>query len=152
MEDDRFLFAIIDIMYFSSWKQGLTIIAFNKAKFNSKTIRELLSLGPTYIVMMFFQSKSLQLKFVIFWNLNIFMRLFTWHFFLFYSFYRCSWHTNDVWCLCYIWGICGYSNLLSFYLVHIKFDFCLLPLCVCFFDHSIFLKLRRPLVLIILWA
>ncbi|KMZ67162.1 1,3-beta-glucan synthase [Zostera marina] len=36
--------------------QGLTIIAFNKAKFNSKTIRELLSLGPTYIVMMFFES------------------------------------------------------------------------------------------------
>ncbi|OVA03159.1 Glycosyl transferase [Macleaya cordata] len=36
--------------------QGLTIIAFNKGNFNSKTIRELLSLGPTYVVMKFVES------------------------------------------------------------------------------------------------
>ncbi|KAK6144004.1 hypothetical protein DH2020_020824 [Rehmannia glutinosa] len=36
--------------------QGLTIIAFNYGRFNSKTIREVLSVGPTYFVMKFFQS------------------------------------------------------------------------------------------------
>ncbi|KAJ4834525.1 Callose synthase 9 [Turnera subulata] len=35
--------------------QGLTIIAFNNG-FDSKTLRELLSLGPTFVVMKFFQS------------------------------------------------------------------------------------------------
>ncbi|CAK9137155.1 unnamed protein product [Ilex paraguariensis] len=35
---------------------GLTIIAFNGGHFDSKTIREVLSLGPTYVVMKFFQS------------------------------------------------------------------------------------------------
>lgn len=35
--------------------QGLTIIAFNGG-FDSKTLRELLSLGPTYVVMKFIQS------------------------------------------------------------------------------------------------
>lgn len=36
--------------------QGLTILAFNDGHFNSKMIREVLSLGPTYVVMKFFQS------------------------------------------------------------------------------------------------
>ncbi|GAV74732.1 Glucan_synthase domain-containing protein/FKS1_dom1 domain-containing protein [Cephalotus follicularis] len=36
--------------------QGLTIIAFNGERFNSKTLRELLSLGPTYVGMKFFES------------------------------------------------------------------------------------------------
>ncbi|KAL3620450.1 Callose synthase 9 [Castilleja foliolosa] len=36
--------------------QGLTIIAFNGGRFNSKTIREVLSVGPTYFVMKFFES------------------------------------------------------------------------------------------------
>ncbi|KAL5539806.1 hypothetical protein UlMin_044300, partial [Ulmus minor] len=36
--------------------QGLTIIAFNKRKLNSKTLREVLSLGPTFVVMKFFES------------------------------------------------------------------------------------------------
>ncbi|KAJ0084891.1 hypothetical protein Patl1_29903 [Pistacia atlantica] len=35
--------------------QGLTIIAFN-GNLNSKTLRQLLSLGPTYVVMKFFES------------------------------------------------------------------------------------------------
>ncbi|XXG39232.1 hypothetical protein AAC387_Pa01g0246 [Persea americana] len=36
--------------------QGLTIIAFNKGQFNSKTLRGLLSLGPTYVIMKLFES------------------------------------------------------------------------------------------------
>ncbi|CAI9106685.1 OLC1v1005889C1 [Oldenlandia corymbosa var. corymbosa] len=36
--------------------QGLAVIAFNNGSFDSKTIRELLSLGPTYVVMKFIQS------------------------------------------------------------------------------------------------
>ncbi|XAR54566.1 1,3-beta-glucan synthase [Bertholletia excelsa] len=36
--------------------QGLTIFAFNKGRIDSKTIREVLSLGPTYVVMKFFES------------------------------------------------------------------------------------------------
>ncbi|XP_052184832.1 callose synthase 9 isoform X2 [Diospyros lotus] len=36
--------------------QGLTIIAFNNGHINSKTIREVLSLGPTFVVMKFFES------------------------------------------------------------------------------------------------
>ncbi|KAK9273813.1 hypothetical protein L1049_018624 [Liquidambar formosana] len=36
--------------------QGLTIIAFNDGRLNSKTIREVLSLGPTFVVMKFFES------------------------------------------------------------------------------------------------
>ncbi|KAG8637297.1 hypothetical protein MANES_15G103700v8 [Manihot esculenta] len=36
--------------------QGLTIFAFNGEKFNSKTLHEVLSLGPTFVVMKFFES------------------------------------------------------------------------------------------------
>ncbi|XP_058090544.1 callose synthase 9 isoform X3 [Magnolia sinica] len=36
--------------------QGLTIIAFNDGRLNSKTIREVLSLGPTFVIMKFFES------------------------------------------------------------------------------------------------
>ncbi|KAK4764816.1 hypothetical protein SAY86_025906 [Trapa natans] len=36
--------------------QGLVIIAFNNHKWNSKTIRELLSLGPTFVIMKFIES------------------------------------------------------------------------------------------------
>ncbi|KAI5600221.1 hypothetical protein BDE02_01G011500 [Populus trichocarpa] len=36
--------------------QGLTVIAFNDGKFNSKTLREILSLGPTFAVMKFIES------------------------------------------------------------------------------------------------
>ncbi|KAJ9153386.1 hypothetical protein P3X46_026831 [Hevea brasiliensis] len=36
--------------------QGLTIFAFNGENFNSKTLREVLSLGPTFVVMKFFES------------------------------------------------------------------------------------------------
>ncbi|KAG5227574.1 callose synthase [Salix suchowensis] len=36
--------------------QGLTIIAFNDGKFNSKTLQEILSLGPTFVVMKFIES------------------------------------------------------------------------------------------------
>lgn len=36
--------------------QGLTIIAFHKGNINSKTIKEVLSLGPTYVVMKFVKS------------------------------------------------------------------------------------------------
>lgn len=37
--------------------QGLTIIAFNDGRVNSKTIREVLSLGPTFVVMKFVESR-----------------------------------------------------------------------------------------------
>ncbi|XP_019428289.1 PREDICTED: callose synthase 9-like [Lupinus angustifolius] len=36
--------------------QGLSIIAFNNGNLNAKTLRELLSLGPTYVVMKFIES------------------------------------------------------------------------------------------------
>ncbi|KAI3414751.1 uncharacterized protein J3R85_015925 [Psidium guajava] len=36
--------------------QGLTIIAFNDGRFNSNTLMELLSLGPTFVVMKFIES------------------------------------------------------------------------------------------------
>ncbi|KAK7343239.1 hypothetical protein VNO77_11833 [Canavalia gladiata] len=36
--------------------QGLTIFAFNNEKFNAKTLREILSLGPTFVVMKLFES------------------------------------------------------------------------------------------------
>ncbi|XP_028182986.1 callose synthase 9-like [Glycine soja] len=36
--------------------QGLTILAFNNGKLNAKTLREVLSLGPTFVVMKFFES------------------------------------------------------------------------------------------------
>ncbi|RDX70037.1 Callose synthase 9, partial [Mucuna pruriens] len=36
--------------------QGLTIIAFNDGNLNAKTLREVLSLGPTFVVMKFFES------------------------------------------------------------------------------------------------
>ncbi|KAK7358028.1 hypothetical protein VNO80_17327 [Phaseolus coccineus] len=36
--------------------QGLAILAFNNGKFNGKTLREVLSLGPTFFVMKFFES------------------------------------------------------------------------------------------------
>lgn len=36
--------------------QGLTIVAFNKGNVNAKTIREVLSLGPTFVVMKFLES------------------------------------------------------------------------------------------------
>ncbi|WCJ32417.1 glucan synthase-like 10 [Euphorbia peplus] len=36
--------------------QGLAIFAFNDQRFNSKTLREVLSLGPTFMVMKFFES------------------------------------------------------------------------------------------------
>ncbi|CAL0316284.1 unnamed protein product [Lupinus luteus] len=36
--------------------QGLSIIAFNNGNLNAKTLRELLSLGPTFFVMKFFES------------------------------------------------------------------------------------------------
>jgi len=37
--------------------QGLTIIAFNDGSFDRKTILQLLSLGPTYVVMKFIESE-----------------------------------------------------------------------------------------------
>ncbi|GKU94176.1 hypothetical protein SLEP1_g7703 [Rubroshorea leprosula] len=36
--------------------QGLTILAFNNGQFNSKTLRQVLSLGPTYVLMKFIES------------------------------------------------------------------------------------------------
>ncbi|CAL1390847.1 unnamed protein product [Linum trigynum] len=36
--------------------QGLAVIAFNDGRFNSRTLREILSLGPTFVVMKFFES------------------------------------------------------------------------------------------------
>ncbi|KAL5719474.1 Callose synthase 9 [Ranunculus cassubicifolius] len=36
--------------------QGLTILAFNNGNLNPKTIREVLSLGPTFVIMKFFES------------------------------------------------------------------------------------------------
>jgi callose synthase len=37
--------------------QGLTIIAFNDGSFKKNTVLELLSLGPTYVVMKFIESQ-----------------------------------------------------------------------------------------------
>lgn len=41
-----------------SLMQGLTVIAFNNGQFNSKTLRELLSLGPTFVIMKFVESMN----------------------------------------------------------------------------------------------
>lgn len=38
--------------------QGLAIISFNNGNINPKTIREVLSVGPTYFVMKFFKSNE----------------------------------------------------------------------------------------------
>ncbi|KAK4736431.1 hypothetical protein R3W88_000128 [Solanum pinnatisectum] len=43
-------------MFLFMFFQGLTILAFNNERFNSKTLREVLSLGPTYVVMKFLES------------------------------------------------------------------------------------------------
>lgn len=43
--------------------QAMTIFAFNNEQFNSKTLREVLSLGPTYVVMKFIESMFLWLLF-----------------------------------------------------------------------------------------
>jgi hypothetical protein len=39
--------------------QALTIIAFNDDNINKETIKEVLSIGPTYVVMKFIESKYL---------------------------------------------------------------------------------------------
>ncbi|XP_055818991.1 callose synthase 9 [Solanum dulcamara] len=43
-------------MFLFMFFQGLTILAFNNGRFDSKTLREVLSLGPTYVVMKFLES------------------------------------------------------------------------------------------------
>ncbi|XP_049389053.1 callose synthase 9 [Solanum stenotomum] len=43
-------------MFLFMFFQGLTILAFNNERFDSKTLREVLSLGPTYVVMKFLES------------------------------------------------------------------------------------------------
>lgn len=46
------VFVILSLFF-----QGLTIIAFNNGQLNMKTVKEVLSLGPTYVVMKFIESK-----------------------------------------------------------------------------------------------
>jgi hypothetical protein len=43
--------------------QGLTIIAFNDGSFDRKTILQLLSLGPTYVVMKFIESEHISFSY-----------------------------------------------------------------------------------------
>ncbi|TMX01901.1 hypothetical protein EJD97_023188, partial [Solanum chilense] len=43
-------------MFLFMFFQGLTILAFNNERLDSKTLREVLSLGPTYVVMKFLES------------------------------------------------------------------------------------------------
>lgn len=50
---------LLMLIYMNLCLQGLTIIAFNKGNIDAKTIREVLSLGPTFVVMKFLESKSL---------------------------------------------------------------------------------------------
>ena len=52
-----FLFFYLKLIF-----QALTIIAFNNGHLNAKTLREVLSLGPTFVVMKFFESKFLFLQ------------------------------------------------------------------------------------------
>lgn len=42
--------------------QALAIIAFNDGKLNLNTFKTLLSIGPTFAVMNFFESKALKFK------------------------------------------------------------------------------------------
>lgn len=42
--------------------QALTILAFNDRHFNAKMLREVLSVGPTFVVMKFFESKFLFMR------------------------------------------------------------------------------------------
>ncbi|TXG73152.1 hypothetical protein EZV62_001731 [Acer yangbiense] len=50
------MFQVCNLSLFRVLTNGLTIIAFNNGNFNEKTLRGLLSLGPTYVVMKFFES------------------------------------------------------------------------------------------------
>lgn len=45
--------------------QGLTIIAFNDGSFDRRTILQLLSLGPTYVVMKFIESEHISFSYYI---------------------------------------------------------------------------------------
>lgn len=96
--------------------QGLAIIAFNDGNLDSKTLREALSLAPTYFVMKFVQSKFFcfancflvcHCRLVQFINLMFGLACYKIQSFSFsfkhfpLSGGRCAWHFNDVWCLCY---------------------------------------------------
>lgn len=49
---------LLNNFYLFILSQGLAIIAFNDGNITSKTIREVLSVGPTYFVMKFFESNK----------------------------------------------------------------------------------------------
>lgn len=107
-----------NVFHFILMFQGLTIIAFNDGNFNAKTLREVLSLGPTFVVMKFFESMYISVMkfyFIIhtfFCLLNVFQEcnkflLLTLCFFVpiyymfspFHFFFRCPGHFHDVWCI-----------------------------------------------------
>lgn len=59
-----------------SYFQAMTIIAFNNGHIDSKTIRQVLSLGPTFVVMKLFESEILFLLHLHFsWKFHFFLRL-----------------------------------------------------------------------------
>lgn len=55
---------------FSFWFQALTIIAFNKGKLNLDTFKILLSIGPTFAIMNFFESRLLLFCVISFVNVS----------------------------------------------------------------------------------
>lgn len=118
-------FCINDFLFIVNF-QGLTILAFNNGKLNAKTLREVLSLGPTFVVMKFFESMYL---------LYIFRHIFSCHplviFSHFHFFLRCSGHFHDVWCIFNNKTLSCLSNFFTFSLVQPCFSFHNFPLCVC---------------------
>lgn len=143
--------------------QALTIIAFNNGSFNMKTLLEVLSLGPTFVVMKFIESMCHSSHF--YWKClklicsvilfamdgNNFLLVLTIFYWSAWTWSRCSRYSNDVWCILYFKASCCFSNFSSFYLVQYCISFDNISLCVCIlalmFLPSCFSP--RPLVLFI---
>ena len=103
---------------------------------------EVLSLGPTFVVMKFIESMCYSSHF--YWKFlklicsvilsamdgNNFLVL-TIFYFTAWTWSRCSRYSNDVWCILYFKASCCFSNFSSFYLVQYCISFNNISLCVC---------------------
>lgn len=128
------------------YPQGLTILAFNNERFDSKTLREVLSLGPTYVVMKFLESMFLWLlsspKVLLIYQYRTLIVPES------FTYCRCSGCYHDVWCILYIKTCSCQSDFPSFCLVQHSFCVHMFPLCVCsfffFMGFTKFLTLILP--------
>lgn len=74
-----FFFLFLGDFFFIVNVQGLAILAFNDGQFNAKTLREVLSLGPTFFVMKFFESMC-QLSFIMYFLVIIYLVIYIFKF------------------------------------------------------------------------